>query len=226
MNNSKNKDIRFIAVIIILIVLGAANGVADARFFGKNFLDLKRDFEVTLYEDVTVLDTIKYIHSLPSSSDESDPDDFMVFLPAGATGYGRITVWYYNNSEIDASDFSFSATFKSADGESVEVHFSNNPDSIRYDDVVDMNKIVSPESVIDEYRDAGETYRKMWLNHQITGAVIGLIISGIIAAVFILIHKKAKGTRPRSIIFRILIAVDAILLLNMINLLYLFTRLL
>ena len=33
MNNSKNKDIRFIAVIIILIVLGAANGVADARFF-------------------------------------------------------------------------------------------------------------------------------------------------------------------------------------------------
>ena len=66
----------------------------------------------------------------------------------------------------------------------------------------------------------------MWLNYQITGAVIGLIISGIIATVFILIHKKAKGTRPRSIIFRILIAVDAILLLNMIILLYLFTRLL
>ena len=226
MNNTKNKDLRFITVLIILIVLGAANGVADARFFGKNLLALKRDFEVTLYEDVTVLDTMKAIQSLPYSSDESDSDDFMVFLPAGATGYGSITVWYYNNSEIDASDFSFRATFKSADGESVEVHFSNNPDKTRYDNVVDMNKIVSPESVIAEYRDAVETYRKMWLNYQITGAVIGLIISGIIATVFILIHKKAKGTRPRSIIFRILIAVDAILLLNMIILLYLFTRLL
>lgn len=226
MNNAKNKDIRFITVIIILIVLGAANGVADARFFGKNLLALKRDFEVTLAEDVTVLDTVKYIHSLPSSSLESDPDDYMVFLPAGATGYGSINVWYYNNSEIDASDFSFRATFKSADGESVEVHFSNNPDRIRYDDVVDMNKIVSPESVIDEYRNAGETYRKMWLNNQITGVVIGLIISGIIAAVLILIHKKAKATRTNAILFRILIAIDAVLLLNMINLLYLFTRLL
>lgn len=55
---------------------------------------------------------------------------------------------------------------------------------------------------------------------------IGFIISGIIAAIFLIIHKKEIEKCPPSILFGILIAIDLILLLNTASVLYLFTRLL
>ena len=226
MERSKKTDIPFIIGIIILIVLGTASGVAHARLYGKNSLSQHRSIEITLKEDVEVLDLNSQIEALLDSSDGVEPGENKVLLPAGTTGYGDCDIWYYYNAEKDPSCFSLGANFPDADGSFFRAYVSNNPEELGNDNVIDANKIESPESVIAQYNECVEAYRKMWRNHQIIGAAIGFIISGITAAIFLIIHKKEIEKRPPSIHFGILIAIDLILLLNTASVLYLFTRLL
>ena len=214
MDNSKSNDIRFIAGIVLLVVLGTSSSFAFARLMGKNLVAYHCDLEVTLKEDVTVIDTNKAVITAISSSDEDNTDDCKVYLPAGTTGYSHLIIWYYNYLKINVSDLYLSATFNYSDNESVNVYISNNQEKQQYDNYIDISMLESPESVISEYKDSIETYKKMWLSHQIKGTVIGLIISVVIAAVFILIHKNQIEKKTPSILFVVLVVIDVILLLN------------
>lgn len=226
MDNSKSNDIRFIAGIVLLVVLGTSSSFAFARLMGKNLVAYHCDLEVTLKEDVTVIDTNKAVITAISSSDEDNTDDCKVYLPAGTTGYSHLIIWYYNYLKINVSDLYLSATFNYSDNESVNVYISNNQEKQQYDNYIDISMLESPESVISEYKDSIETYKKMWLSHQIKGTVIGLIISVVIAAVFILIHKNQIEKKTPSILFVVLVVIDVILLLNTVAFLYFFSRVL
>ena len=226
MDNSKSNDIRFIAGIVLLVVLGTSSSFAFARLMGKNLVAYHCDLEVTLKEDVTVIDTNKAVITAISSSDEDNTDDCKVYLPAGTTGYSHLVIWYYNYLKINVSDLYLSATFNYSDNESVNVYISNNQEKQQYDNYIDISMLESPESVISEYKDSIETYKKMWLSHQIKGTVIGLIISVVIAAVFILIHKNQIEKKTPSILFVVLVVIDVILLLNTVAFLYFFSRVL
>ena len=226
MDNSKSNDIRFIAGIVLLVVLGTSSSFAFARLMGKNLVAYHCDLEVTLKEDVTVIDTNKAVITAISSSDEDNTDDCKVYLPAGTTGYSHLIIWYYNYLKINVSDLYLSATFNYSDNESVNVYISNNQEKQQYDNYIDISMLESPESVISEYKDSIETYKKMWLSHQIKGTVIGLIISVVIAAVFILIHKNQIEKKTPSILFVVLVVIDVILLLNTVAFLYFFSHVL
>ena len=226
MDNSKSKNIRFIVAIILMVVLGTASGLACARFEAKNSLSLQGDLVVKLKEDVTFFNNEKAIDAILDSSEKIDSNDYMEFIPAGSTGYTHLDIWYYSKLDVDVSDFSIGSTFRNADGESVKVLFSNSPEMLEYDNCVDLNKLESPESVIADYKGIIDSYKKLWRNNLIKGAVIGLIISGIAAAVFGLIYKIVKKPFAASLLFGIVTGIDILLLINTLALLYLFTRLL
>lgn len=231
MDNSKSKNIRFIVGIILMVVLGTANGLVFARLIGKNLVSYHCDLDVTLREDVTVSNTNKAVNTILSSdaifsSDKVNEDDYKVLLPAGTTGYTHLDIWYYSNLKFSDSDFSVRASFKYADNESVDVTISNNQEKLHYDNYIDINKLESPESLIAGYKNSIETYKEMWRSHQIKGAVIGLILSGVIAAIFLLIHKNAIEKKTTSILFGVLVVIDVILLLNTLILLDFFKRVL
>lgn len=226
MDKSKKADMPFIIGIIFLVILGTACGIASARVNGKNLLSQHCNFEITLKEDVTVVDLDSMIITAIDSSGDFDSNELNVLLPAGTTGHCRYDVWYYNFDAKTTSYFTVKACFTVADGKQVSAYVTNDPEKLGEEYFIDSNKIESPESVIAEYDKCVESYLKMWRTHQIMGALIGFIISGIVAAVFLLLHKKGIEKSPPSILLIILITLDIILLLYTVFLLYYFTRLL
>ena len=90
----------------------------------------------------------------------------------------------------------------------------------------DSGKLESYDTTLAEINQAINEYHSKWISREITGGIIGLVISLIATGIIILIRKNSLEITIDSTLIVIIIVIDVILILANSYFLYAFTRLL
>ena len=117
----------------------------------------------------------------------------------------------YRTMEITQYDF---------DGGKKEVTFTDITEEFH------SGKLESYDTTLAEINQAINEYHSKWISREITGGIIGLVISLIATGIIILIRKNSLEITIDSTLLGVIIALDVILILADCYFLYAFTRLL
>ena len=152
-----------------------------------------------------------------------------LLIPAGTEGRVNAVFSYYNvyKSNGDYNEFAR----KQLDSITVEFQYDNGYVKVTFDSQpsgasgsFDSNKLEDYDSTLVELNNAINEFHSQWIFREIMGGIIGLVLSLMLAGVFMLIRKKSREVTIDSTLLGIITAVDIILIIVDIFSLYLFTR--
>lgn len=247
------KTSKLVIALVIMVITGSLLGFAMARFTGKNTLNVRFQRTVRLTEDIYIKHpehSISGYYDDEKHGEEGTP----LLIPAGTEGSVDANFWYYSlySSNGGYNEFlrykadSLPVTFRLSEGR-ISVRFTNQPsetyttyDVTQYDldggkrtvaftDLTEEfydDKLDSYDTTLEEFNRSINEYHSKWISREITGTIIGLVISLIITGIFILIRKNSLEVTIDSTLFGIITAIDVILIIVTAYFLYIFTRLL
>ena len=177
-----------------------------------------------------------------------------LLIPAGTEGSVEADFWYYSvyYTDVDYNEFiriqvdSVPVNFHLDEGR-IKVRFTAQPSEsyrtmeitqydfdggkkkVTFTDITeefDSGKLESYDTTLAEINQAINEYHSKWISREITGGIIGLVISLIATGIIILIRKNSLEITIDSTLIVIIIVIDVILILANSYFLYAFTRLL
>ena len=247
------KSVPLVIVIVILVILGSLFGFVMARFNGKNAVDVRVRKRVRLAEDIYIKHPENHFSGYyddAAHGKEGTP----LLIPAGTEGSVEADFWYYSvylkdggyNEFIRKQFDTVTVKFRLDEG-MIKVRFTDQPsDSYRtteftqnelgggkstvtFTDITeefDSGKLESYDTTLAEINQAINEYHFKWISREITGGIIGLVISLIATGILMLIRTNSLELTIDSKLIAIIIVIDVILILANSYFLYAFTRLL
>ena len=247
------KTVPLVIVIVILVISGSLFGFAMARLTGKNTIDIHVQKQVCLAEDIYIKHPENYFRGYyddAAHGEEGTP----LLIPAGTEGSVVADFWYYSvyYTDGDYNEFiriqvdSVPVNFHLDEGR-IKVRFTAQPSEsyrtmeiTQYDfdggkkkvtftdltEEFDSVKLESYDTTLAELNQAVNEYHSKWISREITGSIIGLVISLIATGIIILIRKNSLEITIDSTLIGVIIALDIILILADCYFLYAFTRVL
>ena len=246
------KTTKLVRAIVIMLIAGSLLGFARTRLHGKNDLVVHFQKTVHLTEDIYIEHPEHQISGYYDSDEHGEEGDPLL-IPAGTEGSIDENFWYYGiyysnggyNEFIRNEDDSLTVVFHLEEGR-IKVRFTDEPaesyrtyDVTRYDvdggkrtvaftdltEEFDSAKLESYDTTLEEINKAKNEYHFKWVSREITGAVIGLVISLVFAGIIMLIRKKSLEVTIDSTLLGIIIAIDVILIIACAFNFYAFPRL-
>ena len=216
-DTNHKKTVPLVIVIVILVILGSLFGFVMARFTGKNTVDVCVRKQVRLAEDIYIKHPENHF-SKDGGYNEFIRKQFDTVTVKFRLDEGMIKVRFtdqpsesYRTMEITQYDF---------DGGKKKVTFTDITEEF------DSGKLESYDTTLAEINQAINEYHSKWISREITGGIIGLVISLIATGIIILIRKNSLEITIDSTLIVIIIVIDVILILANSYFLYAFTRLL
>lgn len=233
------KTSKLVIVLVIMVITGSLLGFAMARFTGKNTLDVRFQRTVRLAEDIYIEHPEHQISNY--YDDENVEEGTPLLIPAGTEGNVEANFWYYSVYSSDGGYNEFlrekitnvTVKFRLEKG-IIRVRFAEQPEeSYRTYDVTqydfdggrstvtftdftqefDAYKLESYDATLEEINKAISDYHSKWISREITGVVIGLVLSLIAVGIFSLIRKNSLEVTIDSTLLGIIIVLDIILIL-------------
>ena len=252
-DTNHKKTVPLIIVIVILVILGSLFGFVMARFTGKNSIDVRVRKQVRLAEDIYIKHPENHFSGYyddAAHGEEGTP----LLIPAGTEGSVEADFWYYSvylkdggyNEFIRKQFDTVTVKFRLDEG-MIKVRFTDQPSEsyrtmeitqydfdggkkkVTFTDITeefDSGKLESYDTTLAEINQAINEYHSKWISREITGGIIGLVISLIATGIIILIRKNSLEITIDSTLIVIIIVIDVILILANSYFLYAFTRLL
>ena len=221
-NYKKTSKITF--ALVILLIAGTVLGYSVARTFGKNQLIVLVQKQVRLAEDLYIEHSENNI-DVAIQGMEEEP----LLIPAGTEGRVNAVFSYYNvyKSNGDYNEFARKQLDRVTvefqyDNEYVKVRFTSQPSGASGS--FDSCKLDDYDSTLAELNNAINEFHSQWIIRELIGGIIGLVISLMLAGIFMLIRKKSLEVTIDSTLLGIITAVDIILIIVDIFSLYIFTR--
>ena len=175
-------------------------------------------------------------------------------IPAGTEGSVEADFWYYSvylkdggyNEFIRKQFDTVTVKFRLDEG-MIKVRFTDQPSEsyrtmeitqydfdggkkkVTFTDITEefhSGKLESYDTTLAEINQAINEYHSKWISKEITGGIIGLVISLIATGILMLIRTNSLELTIDSTLIVIIIAIDVILILANSYFLYAFTRLL
>lgn len=223
MKNNGRKSIPLLIAIILMVVFFSLLCVINARIRYKHDVDLMYSKQISLSEDVTIIDLDRVIEVKIDDDPSNDEDDCTVLLPAGSTGYVRTIFSYYSIGRSD-STFSIRADFPLEDGRSIFTTITS--DSEKQDDqqYIYITKVDSYQNLIDDVRQTRSDLLFLWRSKQVIAAAIGFVCSSVIAAAIWLIHIFSRKKNITLLLMISMLTIDSYLALFCLAVDYLFFR--
>lgn len=194
-----NKRTPLVIVTALLIILGFCCGWVCADVLGEGYVKELFTMDVTLAEDAEVMDLDKLI------SGGGSEDQYYTDLPAGTSGKISTEITDFNAGR---SYVSLNATFYLESGKDIKIQITNSPSRINEANYIDIQKLESYQTVIDEYNKALQSFEYKWETRQIRGGLFGLIISAAIAAILWLIRKCCRLKNTSAVLFTVATVID------------------
>lgn len=233
------KTSKLVIALVIMVITGSLLCVAWARITGKNLVYVHFQKTVYLAEDIYIEHPEHQISNY--YDDENIEEGTPLLIPAGTEGNVETDFWYYSVYSSDGGYNEFlrkrienvPVRFRLDKG-TFRVRFTEQPEeSYRTYDVTqydidggkrtvaftdptqefDASKLESYDATLEEINKAINDYHSKWISREITGGVIGLVLSLIAVGIILLIRKKSLEVTIDSTLFGIIIAIDVILIL-------------
>ena len=252
-DTNHKKTVPLIIVIVILVILGSLFGFVMARFTGKNAVDVRVRKQVRLAEDIYIKHPENHFSGYyddAAHGEEGTP----LLIPAGTEGSVEADFWYYSvylkdggyNEFIRKQFDTVTVKFRLDEG-MIKVRFTDQPSEsyrtmeitqydfdggkkkVTFTDITEefhSGKLESYDTTLAEINQAINEYHSKWISKEITGGIIGLVISLIATGILMLIRTNSLELTIDSTLIVIIIAIDVILILANSYFLYAFTRLL
>ena len=151
-----------------------------------------------------------------------------LLIPAGTEGRVKSLFSYYYVYKSNGGYNEF--TCKQLDSVTVEFQIDDAYVKVRFTSQpsessgsFDSSKLEDYDSALAELNNAINEFHSQWIFRELLGGIIGLLISLILAVIFMLIRKRSLEVTIDSTLLGIITAVDIILIIVDIFSLYLFT---
>ena len=214
-DTNHKKTVPLVIVIVILVILGSLFGFVMARFTGKNSIDVRVRKQVRLAEDIYIKHPENHFSGYyddAAHGEEGTP----LLIPAGTEGSVEADFWYYSvylkdggyNEFIRKQFDTVTVKFRLDEG-MIKVRFTDQPSEsyrtmeitqydfdggkkkVTFTDITeefDSGKLESYDTTLAEINQAINEYHSKWISREITGGIIGLVISLIATGIIILIR--------------------------------------
>ena len=217
------KTSKIVFGLVILLIAGTVLGFSVAKTAGKNQLMIPVQKQVKLAEDLYIEHPEAYRDVVVQGMEEEP-----LLIPAGTEGKVKVLISYYSVYKSNGGYNEFAR--KQYDGVTVEFPIDNGYVKVRFasqpsesSGSFDSYKLEGYDSALAELNNAINEFHSQWIFRELMGGIIGLVLSLMLAGVFILIRKKSLEVTIDSTLLGIITAVDVILIIVDIFSLYLFT---
>lgn len=206
MNISKKVPI---IVTIVLVVIWVFLGYRSAECIEGLSADPAFFPEVTLAEDVSVINRNKVVDAVLSDEKQYDHTD----IPAGTVGtafipYGR-RHHTINDPETDINGFSVRFYINE---ENVSAHLKTGPESQLEEGDIYYKQIENYEEIISEYNQKTREAKSEWRGQLILRLLTGLIVAAVFSVIFFVECIVANKIKMHPVVFGILCFIYGLML--------------